>query len=98
MVIARSILRDASIYIFDDCFSALDFLTESRLRAKLNAYIKGKTQIVCTQRIATAMSADKIFVFDKGRIVGEGKHSDLLINCEIYKEIYNSQVGGDLNG
>lgn len=98
MVIARSILRDASIYIFDDCFSALDFLTESRLRAKLNAYIKGKTQIVCTQRIATAMSADKIYVFDKGRIVGEGKHSDLLINCEIYKEIYNSQVGGDLNG
>lgn len=98
MAIARAIIKPASIYIFDDSFSALDFLTESKLRTKLNSYIKGKTQIVSTQRISTAMSADKIYVFDKGEIVGEGTHSHLLETCSIYKEIYESQVGGDLNG
>ncbi len=97
IAIARAIVKPSEIYIFDDTFSALDFLTESKLRKKLNEFIRGKTQIVITQRISTAMNADRIFVLDKGEIVGAGKHEDLIRDCTIYREIYRSQVGGDLD-
>lgn len=96
IAIARAIIKPAGIYIFDDSFSALDFITESKLRKKLNDKLKGKTQIIITQRIATGMSADHIYVFDKGKIVGSGKHKDLLADCEIYRDIYRSQTGGEL--
>ncbi|MCM1042828.1 MAG: ABC transporter ATP-binding protein/permease [Corallococcus sp.] len=92
--IARTILKDASVYIFDDSFSALDFLTESKLRKALNIYLKGKTQIIITQRAATAMRCDKVYVMDKGRIVGSGEHKQLLKSCDVYREIYESQLGG----
>ncbi len=94
IAIARALIKDAPIYIFDDSFSALDYLTESKLRSKLNAKLKGKTQIIVTQRSATAMHCDKIYVLEGGKIVGHGKHDDLMKSCEIYKEIYNSQHGG----
>lgn len=97
IAIARAIVKPASVYVFDDTFSALDFLTESNLRIKLNEFIKGKTQIVITQRISTAMNADRIYVLDNGRIVGSGRHDDLVKDCTIYREIYRSQVGGDLD-
>ena len=97
IAIARALIKNAPIYVFDDSFSALDYLTESKLRSKLNAKLKGKTQIIVTQRSATAMHCDKIYVIDKGRIVGVGKHDDLMKSCEIYKEIYNSQHGGNVN-
>ncbi|MFR6377955.1 MAG: ATP-binding cassette domain-containing protein [Oscillospiraceae bacterium] len=64
LCIARAILKDAPIYVFDDSFSALDFLTEANLRRSLNEKIQGKTQIVITQRITSAMNADHIFVMD----------------------------------
>lgn len=96
--IARAIVKDASVYIFDDSFSALDFLTEHNLRCALNARLAGKTQIVVTQRAATAMHCDKVYVLDKGKVVGVGKHDDLLKNCNTYKEICNSQLGGESNG
>lgn len=95
--IARTIIKPASVYIFDDSFSALDYLTESKLRKELNRYLEGKTQIIVTQRAATAMRSDKVYVMDRGRIVGCGTHEELLENCPIYKEIYDSQLGGDLN-
>jgi len=98
IAIARAIVKPAAVYIFDDTFSALDFLTESKLRRKLKDYIKGKTQIVITQRISSAMSADKIYVLDNGKMAGFGTHSELIKSCDIYREIYRSQVGGDLNG
>ena len=79
---------------FDDSFSALDFLTEKNLRSALNEKIQGKTQIVVTQRISSAMSADCIFVMDKGCLVDSGKHEELLGRCTIYREIYASQTGG----
>ena len=82
------------IYIFDDSFSALDFLTEKNLRAALNEKIRGRTQIVVTQRITSAMSADCIFVMDKGALVDHGTHDELLARCRIYQEIYASQTGG----
>lgn len=94
LAIARAIVKDAPIYIFDDSFSALDFLTEKKLRSALNERIQGKTQILVTQRITSAMSADCIFVMDQGRLVDSGTHEALLSRCRIYQEIYVSQTGG----
>ncbi|MEG2014276.1 MAG: ABC transporter ATP-binding protein [Clostridia bacterium] len=93
--IARTIIKDASVYIFDDSFSALDYLTEANLRKALNKYLKGKTQIIVTQRAATAMRCDKVYCIDQGKIVGVGNHKKLLATCPIYAEIYRSQLGGD---
>lgn len=94
LCIARAIVKDAPIYIFDDSFSALDFLTEARLRQALNEKIAGRTQIVITQRITSAMNSDQIFVMDKGRLIDHGTHTQLLERCAIYREIYASQTGG----
>ncbi len=93
--IARAILKNAPIFIFDDSFSALDFMTEARLRARLGEKIRGRTQIVVTQRISSAMSSDCIFVMDGGRLVDAGRHDELLERCRIYREIYISQTGGE---
>ena len=92
--IARAVVKNAPIYIFDDSFSALDFLTEKNLRAELSEKAAGRTQIVITQRVTSAMGSDVIFVMDKGRIVDSGTHSELLGRCRIYQEIYASQTGG----
>ena len=95
--IARTILKPASVYVFDDSFSALDYLTEANLRKALNKYLDGKTQIIVTQRAATAMRCDKVYVLDCGKVVGVGTHKQLLDTCPTYKEIYLSQMGGDIN-
>ncbi len=92
--IARAVIKNAPIYIFDDSFSALDFLTEAKLRTKLSKKAEGKTQIVVTQRVTSAMNSDVIFVMNNGRLVDSGKHSELLERCDIYREIYASQTGG----
>ena len=93
--IARAVLKNAPIYIFDDSFSALDFLTEARLRRALSERTQGRTRIVITQRVSSAMSCDCIFVMDKGRLVDAGSHQELLERCKIYQEIYVSQTGGE---
>lgn len=95
--IARAIIKPASVYIFDDSFSALDYLTEANLRKELNRYLKDKTQIIITQRSATAMRCDKVYVLDSGKVVGTGTHKELLATCPTYKEIYDSQMGGGNN-
>ena len=95
--IARTILKPASVYVFDDSFSALDYLTETNLRRALNKYLQGKTQIIVTQRAATAMRCDKVYVLENGKVVGVGTHSELLANCQTYREIYQSQMGGGTN-
>lgn len=92
--IARAIVKKAPIYVFDDSFSALDFLTEKNLRTALNKKLRGCTQIVVTQRVTSAMSSDCIFVMDQGKLVGAGTHTELLDSCGIYREIYASQTGG----
>ncbi len=92
--IARALLKDAPIYIFDDSFSALDFLTEARLRSALARRIAGKTQIIITQRVTSAMHCDKIFVMDRGALVDSGTHEELLARCRVYQEIFASQTGG----
>ncbi len=94
--ISRALLKDAPMYVFDDSFSALDFLTEARLRARLKKRLAGKTQIIVTQRVSTAKACDKILVFDGGKLVAVGRHEELLEKCALYKEIYLSQTGGEL--
>lgn len=96
--IARAMLKNGSIYLFDDSFSALDFLTEAHVKENLDKTLSGKTRIVMTQRASTAASADKIFVLDEGRIVGRGTHKDLLSSCRQYCEIYESQTGQKVEG
>ena len=95
--IARALLKNAPIYIFDDSFSALDFLTEAKLRAALNRRLSGKTQLIITQRVTSAMHCDVIFVMDGGALVDSGTHAQLLERCGVYREIYASQTGGNLN-
>ena len=92
--IARAVIKNAPIYIFDDSFSALDFLTESKVRTKLSKKAAGKTQIIITQRVTSAMNSDLILVMDNGKLIDSGKHSELLERCGIYREIYASQTGG----
>ena len=91
---ARTVIKNADIYVFDDSFSALDYLTESKIKENYADLLKGKTRIVATQRISTAMSADRIYVLDKGNIIGVGTHSELLRSCSVYREIADSQLGG----
>jgi len=90
--IARAIAKEPEIYIFDDSFSALDYKTDSKLRKELKKYTKDATTIIVAQRIGTIMNADKILVLDEGKIVGSGKHQELLKNCEVYKQIALSQL------
>lgn len=90
--IARAIARDPEIYIFDDTFSALDYKTDSLLRKELKKYTKDATVLIVAQRIGTVMNADKIIVLEDGKIVGMGKHKDLLNNCDVYKQIALSQL------
>ena len=92
--IARAVLKDAPVYIFDDSFSALDFLTEANLRTALSRRIGGKTRIIITQRVTSAMHCDRIFVMDRGLLVDSGTHAQLLSRCRVYQEIYASQTGG----
>lgn len=90
--IARAIARKPNIFIFDDSFSALDFTTDAKLRAALKQATSGKTVLIVAQRISTIMNADKIVVLDEGRIVGQGKHTDLMKSCQVYREIALSQL------
>jgi ATP-binding cassette subfamily B protein len=92
--IARALAEKRNIYIFDDTFSALDYETDKKLRAALNQLIEKTkaTVFIVAQRISTIRNADKIIVLDEGKIVGEGKHEDLLRDCEVYKQIAYSQL------
>ncbi len=92
--IARALIKQPEIFIFDDTFSALDFKTDAQLRKELNQLCEKKqsTVLLVAQRISSIMHADQIIVIDNGRIVGRGKHQELLENCDVYKEIAYSQL------
>ncbi len=90
--IARALVKKAPIYIFDDTFSALDFKTDAKLRKALREYTQDATVFIVAQRVSTIMQADQIVVLDEGKIVGIGKHEDLLKNCKTYREIAESQL------
>ena len=90
--IARAVCRDPEILIFDDSFSALDYKTDRALREALKKETAGTTNIIVAQRIGTIKDADRIIVLDEGRIVGMGKHRELLESCTVYREIALSQL------
>lgn len=92
LCIARAIVRSPEVYVFDDSFSALDFKTDKSLRAALKSKTHNATTVIVAQRINTIMEADQILVIDKGKIVGKGKHKELLKTCKVYQEIAKSQL------
>ena len=90
--IARALVRRPEIYVFDDCFSALDFTTDARLRAALRGETGGATVVIVAQRVGTVMDADRIIVLDEGHVAGIGTHHALLETCAVYREIVSSQL------
>ncbi|WP_454055344.1 ABC transporter ATP-binding protein [Clostridium sp. Marseille-Q7071] len=90
--IARALIRKAPVYIFDDSFSALDLKTDSALRKSLKENMADAAKIIIAQRVSTIMDADQILVLDEGKLVGIGKHDDLMKNCSIYQAIAKSQM------
>ena len=92
MAIARSLVKDPPIYIFDDSFSALDYKTDSALRRALRERTQNSTVIVISQRVSTIKQAEQIIVLDQGKIVGKGTHDELMESSEVYREIAQSQL------
>jgi ATP-binding cassette subfamily B multidrug efflux pump len=90
--IARAVVRRPEIYLFDDCFSALDFKTDARLRAALRRETLESTVLIVGQRVATIMDANRIIVLEEGRIAGMGTHRQLYADCDVYREIVASQL------
>ncbi len=95
LCIARALVKNADIFIFDDSFSALDTATEATLRTQLSEYVNKvkATLVIVSQRIASVKGADHILVLEDGQAVGYGKHDELLECCEVYREI--DRIGGD---
>jgi len=94
--IARALVRKPEILILDDCTSAVDVTTEANIKEALKKYAKGLTCLIIAQRITSVMDADKIVVMDQGEIVGLGKHDELMNDCAVYQEIFQSQVGKEM--
>jgi ATP-binding cassette subfamily B protein len=92
LAIARALVKRPEIYVFDDSFSALDLATDARLRAALKREVDGATFVIVAQRVSTIVDADQIVVIDDGRVVGIGRHEELLAGNDTYAEIVNSQL------
>ncbi len=92
LAIARALVRRPEIYIFDDCFSALDFKTDAALRQALRRELTSTAVLMVAQRVTTVMNAEQILVLDEGRVVGQGRHQELMATCPVYKEIVYSQL------
>lgn len=90
--IARALAKNPQIFIFDDSFSALDYKTDRVLRKELNKELSYATVLIVAQRISTIRTAEQIIVIDEGKIAGKGTHKELMTNCEIYRQIANSQL------
>src|SRR5690554_251176 len=95
LAIARALVKQAEIYVFDDSFSALDSATDARLRQALRTKVSGATKIIVAQRVSTIVDADQIIVLDDGAIVGHGTHHELLDGNETYAEIVSSQLSAE---
>jgi ATP-binding cassette, subfamily B, multidrug efflux pump len=95
LAITRALVRRPSILILDDCTSAVDVITEEKIREGLKRYSNALICILIAQRITSVMRADAILVLDNGKIVGYGRHAQLLQDCSIYRELYSSQFGGE---
>ncbi len=98
LAIARALLARPRILILDDSTSSVDVETETKIQAALHEWTRESTTFVVAQRISTVLNADKIIVIDKGQIAAEGTHAELVNGSAIYREIYDSQLGGGVNG
>ena len=98
LCIARALLKKPKILILDDSTSAVDTATEAKIRESFAGELKNTTKIIIAQRISSVQEADEIMVLDDGKIVGFGKHEDLLASCETYQEIYYSQMDKEKEG
>ena len=94
--IARALVKKPEILILDDCTSAIDVITEEKIKEGLKRYSYNLTCIIIAQRITSVMHADKIIVFNNGEVVGIGKHRELMETCNVYKDIFRSQVGKEV--
>jgi ATP-binding cassette subfamily B protein len=92
LAIARAVIKEPKVYIFDDSFSALDFATDRRLRRALKAETAESTVIIVASRVGTIMQADQIVVLEDGEIAGIGTHAQLMKECKTYREIVLSQL------
>jgi ATP-binding cassette subfamily B protein len=90
--IARMLVKEPDVYVFDDSFSALDFKTDAALRLALKTVTQNAIVVNIAQRISTIRDCDQIIVLDEGKIVGKGKHDELMQNCDVYREIAFSQL------
>ena len=97
LLITRALANNPSILILDDSSSALDYKTDARLRSEIRKHYKNTTTIMVAQRVSSIMNCNKIIVMDEGKMVGYGTHEELLKQCEIYREISHSQIGGEGN-
>ncbi|MCE5257930.1 MAG: ABC transporter ATP-binding protein/permease [Chloroflexi bacterium] len=98
LAIARAVLMRPEVLLLDDCISAVDLETASKILDNLDETLQGRTRVVVAQRISTALNADRIVVMDNGRIAASGTHSDLMAESELYREIYHSQLGTEDEG
>lgn len=92
LAIARALYKKSPVLVFDDSFSALDFKTDAKLRAALKENAADKNVVIVAQRVGTIMNADRIIVLDDGKVVGQGKHSELMKSCAVYADIARSQL------
>ena len=95
LAIARALLTAPDIFLFDDAFSALDLATDARLRRALKPVTQDATVLVVAQRVSTILDADQVIVLEDGAVVGQGHHEALLTDCQTYREIVESQLGGE---
>jgi len=95
LAIARAIVKRPAVYLFDDCFSALDAATDNRLRGALRAETTASTVVIVAQRVSTIMYAERIIVLEDGQVVGIGRHDELIAGCMQYREIVASQLGAE---
>ncbi len=96
ILLSRAFLNDPPFLILDDSSSALDYATDARLRQALSSELSGVTKIIVAQRVSAIMHADLILVMDQGKVIAKGDHTSLIHTCPLYKQIYESQMGGAL--
>ena len=90
--IARAILKKTPIILLDEATSSLDAETENKIQKAITFLTKGRTTIVIAHRLSTILNSDKIYVIDKGSVIGEGRHEDLLLTSAVYKNFYEKQI------
>ncbi|MDY0276956.1 MAG: ABC transporter ATP-binding protein [Acholeplasma sp.] len=96
IALARALVKDSSLLILDDVFSALDYVTDLKIRKRLDKRKNQQTKIYISQRLSSLVNTDKIIVIDGGKIIASGKHDELLNSCELYRSLYETQVAGGI--